>query len=93
MKIKLFTFPSPSSREILNIDIPDGATIIDICEIAKQADPSIDWLELVKTKMVKVNYRQYSNTEETKESHYGSIWNTPLNESDIVIVFTEKEAE
>lgn len=91
MKIKLFTFPS--SRGILNIDIPDGATIIDICEIAKQTDPSIDWLELVKTKMVKVNYRQYSNTEETKESHYGSIWNTSLNKSDIVIVFTEKEAE
>lgn len=74
---------------LIKIDIPHGSTVIDACKMAYKDNPGTDWVHLAQNNRVRVNYRDYSNTEEirTEMGHYGSILTTSLNNSDIVLIF------
>lgn len=88
MEIKLAVVPG----KLIKINLPDDSTVLDACKMAHKEHSNIDWVNLAKNNRVRVNYRDYSNTEEikTESGHYGSILTTPLNESDIVLIFIAK---
>lgn len=85
MDIKIMVVPG----KITKVTVPNGSTVLNVCEAAAQQIPGVDWVGLAKDREVRVQNRKFSNSEEIKEGTFGSISRTPLNDGDVVLILTK----
>lgn len=87
MEVRIMVVPGRIAR--VSLEQVTVVTVLDACAAAAVQIPTVDWSGLAKDREVRVQNRKFSNTEEIPEGYTGSIFLTPLNEGDVVLILTK----
>lgn len=90
IEVKIMVVPG----RIAIVSLPDKATVIDAAKAAAQQIPNVRWVEMIEAKggaerEVRVQNRKYSNTNEVPKGYFGSVYETPLNDGEIILILTK----
>lgn len=87
MNVTIMVVPGRMTR----VDLPGGATVVDLADKAKTILPDVDWPSLTREREVRVNKKKFSNVAEVDatKGYAGSILSTPLNDGDVVLIITK----
>jgi len=75
--------------KIARVELVVGMTVLMACEQAERQIPGVNWVELAKSREVRVQNRKFSNTDEVVSGTFGSISRTPLNDGEVVLILSK----
>lgn len=85
ISVKVMVVPG----KVVSVVLDYGATVLDACEVAARVHEDIDWVQLAKSREVRVQNKKYSNKQEIPDDYYGNIMETALNDLEVVLILTK----